>query len=71
MFMDAKTLFCRFKVVIIKLQASFFTCLLSNLSIGEKATINLIPCKQFSGKVNNITIDKCTKMGDVFKVSET
>ena len=26
--------------------------------------------KHFAGKVNNITVDKCTKFGIVFKVSE-
>lgn len=31
----------------------------------------VITSKQFAGKVNNITIDKCTKMGVVFKVCET
>lgn len=73
MCMDAKIRFCRFKVVklfhrLLSLHVwySDFGALnndlfLSNLSLGEMAIL--------AGKVNNITIDKCTKMGVVFKVS--
>jgi len=67
-FLDVEILLFRYKVCIILTEKQVYVtyCFISLLVSYQQLIIHLIV---FAGKVNNITIDKCTKTGVLFKVS--
>ena len=61
--------FCYFKCTLsITFDSNHYVAVLSWIPVKEvrKSLLVLLQC---AGKVNNITVDKCTKMGIVFTVS--
>lgn len=64
MFLDARIPFCRFRVNLLSLWMLTVTCMLVCIGFVNNSALLLY----HAGKVNNITVDKCTKMGVLFKV---
>lgn len=66
---------CKNSVLQIQGSDNYITCFFSEfaiLSLGEKGLqVTKSFLTIFAGKVNNITIDNCKKMGVVFQVRKT